>query len=96
MIGSTREARQAGTKQANTDTTASTATAAEKLNTSSGLTSNSRFERDRVAINAPPIPTAEPSTVRIAPSRDTWEMTLPRVAPSAIRTPNSRVRCDVA
>jgi len=48
IIGSTREARQAGRRDAPIDTSASSKSAAEKLNTSSGLTSNKRLESKRL------------------------------------------------
>src|SRR6516165_7086179 len=89
IIGSTRAARQAGSREAPIETNASSVTAAEKLSRSSGLTSNNRLESERVRNNEPTIPTTDPSAVRTALLRSTWETTRPRVAPSAIRIPNS-------
>ena len=96
IIGSTREARQAGRRDAPIDTSASSKSAAEKLNTSSGLTSNKRLESKRLRNSAPMTPTNEPRVVSTALPRKTYDMTRPRVAPSAIRIPNSRVLCEVA
>src|SRR5262245_13527293 len=95
IIGSTRAARQAGRREAPIETNASSVIAAEKLNRSSGLTSNNRLENERVRNNELTIPTTDPSAVRTALRRSTWETTRPRVAPSAIRIPNSRALCEV-
>ena len=89
-IGSAREARHAGRRDAPIDMNASSATAAEKLNTSSGLISNKRLPSDRVRSKAPRTPTMVPIAVSTTLPCKTCEMTRPRVAPSAIRIPNSR------
>jgi len=95
-MGSTREAFHAGNRQAQIENTTRVPTAAQKLNRSSGLTSNNKFESDLVTASAPAIQKIEPTAISARPSRKTLAITRARVAPSAIRIPNSRVRCEVA
>src|SRR5690349_23925258 len=96
IIGSTREARQAGRSDAPIDTSARRETPAEKLNMSRRFISNNKLENKRVKNTAPKTPINEPRIVRTTLPRKTYDMTRPRVAPSAIRIPNSRALCEVA
>ena len=96
MSGSTRVARRAGSvargqadeRRARRDTLA---TSADRH----GRTSNRSVCRNRDAMNAPDQPSASPSRITTAASRRTMPRIIGPSAPSAMRTPISRVRCVV-
>src|SRR5207302_10904429 len=78
IIGSTREARQAGRRDAPIDTSARSATPAEKLKMSRGFISNKKRENKRDKNTAPKTPINDPRDVRTTLPRKTYDMTCPR------------------
>jgi hypothetical protein len=69
---------------------ATTAATTEMSGTEAGTGVNERTPQATPAPRA--IPTRHPTNVRVAASTRNWNMISPRVAPSAFRTPISRVR----
>src|SRR5205823_4337020 len=60
---------------------------------STAFTSYRRVPSSRVETNAAATPIATPTSTTFVPSDTTWRRTTLVVAPSAMRTPISRVRC---
>jgi hypothetical protein len=91
-IGSTRVARRAGIMLAAKPATTSTAAAEANDGTSNGLTPYSTTAIERASRAAEPSPTTTPTTISSMLFRTTSPRVLPTSAPSAIRSPISRVR----
>src|ERR1700692_2523248 len=89
VMGSTSLARRAGLQIDSRAIAASAIGVTVKATGSRGFTPKRKLARKRVSQNAPPMPMATPTMVRIIP----WRMTILRRfdawAPSAIRTPSS-------
>src|SRR6266508_5441932 len=94
--GSTFVARRAGTKQASKATAMSSSAIAANVAGSVALTLKSRFFIVRVNANDETRPSAKPINVSFMPCLTTSFNTSRCDAPSAIRTPISRVRCATA
>src|ERR1700682_109218 len=92
IAGSTRAARHAGTQHAMTDTPISSAIIPRYVVGSRGDTLNSKVMRARLAATAPLSPIRTPRPVSVIAWRNIRARILPRVAPSADRTPISRIR----
>ena len=75
---------------------ASTADTATEVVGAIGPTPNRNADITRVSMSAMPIPLAMPMVVNHSPWRKDSFLTSPSWAPSAIRTPISRVRCAAA
>lgn len=95
-IGSTEAAARAGNHDAAIDTIARTATDSEKMSGLIALTSNSRAPINRAQASVPASPKRMPISVSRALMPIIIRRTSPRRAPSAMRTPISRVRCATA
>jgi hypothetical protein len=91
-IGSTRDARQAGKKHAASDAQPSTATTATYVAGSVGVTPKRTLVSARPETRPSAHPIARPATVRRSPSWMTDRRIWRAEAPSAIRSPKSRVR----
>ena len=89
-IGSTRDARLAGTRHATHETRAIEAATETMVNGSVGLTLKSCACSTRVMASAPAMPTTSPATVSFAPCPRTIRNTVCRVAPRAMWMPISR------
>ena len=92
VAGSTPAARRAGMAQATSATTARVSVPRTKVAGSVGWTPNSSVRRNRVTTSAPARPMTPPISASRIPCRTISPNTLPRWAPSASRTPISRVR----
>ena len=93
-IGSTRDARQAGSQLARAAAAVIVAAAARNVVVSVGPTPNSKDATSRFKANAPARPRIQPHIVSESPSFMIPESTVERVAPTAMRIPISR-RCSV-
>src|SRR5437016_13046162 len=91
-VGSTCMAWRAGTEQATSPTASSNAATVVRVAGSVGVTSYSMAARRRFASTAPTSPRTDPRPAIRKPRRITMRRTSRAVAPSAIRTPSSRVR----
>ena len=89
MLGSTLEARCAGSQAATSATTVSSSAVAARMRGSDGLTSNASDDSQRPSTRAPPRPPASPSRGRRRPGGSTSARTCAAVAPSAMRIPIS-------
>src|SRR5580693_1586365 len=94
--GSVRVARQAGRKHAANEAMVITARADPKASGSYGLTLYRRFPSKRVNANATTPPSNTPPVVNAKPRENTSRNRLVASAPSAMRSPNSRLLCDAA
>ncbi len=95
-MGLTAAARRAGTNEATSATPKRSAVIVTKVHASSGSVSYRIWSRNRVSAIAPPTPTASPTAVTAAPCATTDRITRAGGAPSASRTPISRVRSVTA
>ena len=86
-------ARRAGTTLATSATIASSAAIRASVSGSRAETSNSMFRMIDSSASEAPAPMMTPTAIRMAACPTTIRMTLPLVAPSAMRTPISCVRC---
>src|SRR5215468_9931998 len=93
-IGSTFAARRAGIQQATSATTVSKSAITTNVSGSVALTPNSKPDIRRVSATAAAEPIVTPIKARLIPCLMTSLSTLPARAPSAIRTPISRVRSE--
>src|SRR5271170_4618892 len=94
--GSVRVARQAGKKHAANEAIVITASADAKASGSCGLTLYRRFPSNRAIPSATAAPNNTPPAVNAKPRDITSRKTLDAPAPSAMRSPSSRVLCDTA
>src|SRR3954468_3322644 len=90
--GSMRSARRTGSQCAARATAVRTAAAPANVTGSTGLTPKIRLPRKRVAISAATTPAPTPVATRTRPLESARRSTSARCAPTAIRTPTSRVR----
>jgi len=86
--------RQAGKKHAASAAIVITANADPNASGSYGLTLYRRFPSNRVNANATTPPSNTPPAVNAKPRDMTRRKRLDASAPSAMRSPNSRVLCD--
>src|SRR5262245_4771658 len=93
IIGSTFAARCAGIQQASSATAISSSGTAMNVTGSVALTPKSSDFINRVSAKEAANPIAMPASVSFIPCPVTILSTAPALAPSAIRTPISRVRC---
>src|SRR2546422_8741650 len=91
-IASTRDAWRAGTYPATIVTASTASVAASTVAGSYGLTSNNCARSSRAAASAIGMPSATPVTTIASVSRRIMRWMTPPLAPSAMRTPISRVR----
>src|ERR1043165_8314836 len=91
-IGSTLVARRAGKYDASRATARRMRATAPKVRGSVALTWNSMDGIKRIRMNAPTRPEMTPTMAVVMDWRSTSRSTLPALAPSAMRTPISRVR----
>src|SRR5713226_8879548 len=94
--GSIRVARQAGKKHAAREAMVITTNADPKASGSRGLTLYKRFLSNRVNASDTAAPSKTPPAVNPRPRDITSRNRLDAPAPSAMRSPNSRVLCDTA
>src|ERR1700731_950783 len=92
-IGSTRDARRAGTYAANSATAPNIAGTAKNTIGSRALTPNNRVSSRRDKPQAAAMPMTTPASVRIAPCATTILLAWLAFAPKASRIPISCVRC---
>lgn len=90
--GSTRVARRAGIQQAASATPINASVTATNVAGSEAFTPKSKLVIRRVSAKAAATPNTTPKKARRRPSLRTMRSTRPRSAPSAMRTPISRVR----
>src|SRR5437773_271463 len=88
-----RDVRRLVMALARTATTRSTPATVKKTHGDVALTPNSSVVRNRVRPSEAAMPMAMPAPVSRTPRNTTMPSTSVRLAPSAIRTPTSRVRC---
>ena len=96
VTGLTLIARRAGTSVAAIATSASTPPTSTNVSGSVGATLNSIDAMNRVSATAAARPIALANSVSSSPCRSTMRIRSPGVAPSAARTPSSRVRLVTA
>ena len=95
-IGSIRVARRAGSQHATNATATSSAATPANVIGSVAFTPNSRCSMTRVNPNAATSPIVKPMNGSFIPSTSTSRRRVASLAPSAMRTPNSWVRCATA
>src|SRR6202008_2912175 len=96
LAGSLRVARHAGKKHAARAATVITISADPKASGSRGLTLYKRFPSNRVNPSAAAAPSNTPPAVKAKPRDSTSRTRFAAPAPSAIRSPSSRLLCDTA